>query len=118
MIPLLTIESMIGDATLSFSVATALSPASTAFNTFLMALRNLDRAAILRARRLMVCSARFSADLILATAFPDRLEKRGANSADVRPVRQAKTGFCARIERWTRPDSPVGNSGVTAQCVA
>ncbi len=67
MMPLLTIESMIGPATFKFAAASSLLPATTALVTFFMAVRNFDRSAMLWARRLMVWRARFSADLILAT---------------------------------------------------
>ena len=42
-------------------------PAPTAFNTFLMEVRRRERAAMLWARRLTACLARFSADLMFAT---------------------------------------------------
>lgn len=69
MMPLLTIESMTGTAALSLAAASALSPVSTAFTTLLIAVRSFDRVATLAARRLTVCFARFSADLILATGL-------------------------------------------------
>ena len=54
MTPLFTAESMIGPAAFSFAAASSLLPALTALTTPLMAVRSLERAATLRARRLMV----------------------------------------------------------------
>ncbi len=54
MIPLLTIESMIGAAAFRFAAASSLLPASTAFVTLLIAVRSLERNAMLWARRLTV----------------------------------------------------------------
>src|SRR5262245_50673012 len=82
MMPLFTMESMTGAASLNLAAAAALSPDSTAASTLLTAVRNLDRAAMLRARRLTVWWARFSADLILAT---ERVDSK--KEARILPIR-------------------------------
>src|SRR5688500_17579604 len=91
--PLFTAESMTGVAALRFATASSLLPASTAFTTPLMAVRSLDRAATLRARRLTVWRARFSADLILAT--DEGLQKRGAILPMEGRQRKPEVGDCA-----------------------
>src|SRR5690349_19925201 len=104
MMPLFTMESMTGPAAFSLALASALSPVSMAFSTLLMAVRNLERRAMLWARRLMVWRARFSADLILATDVSGCAEKRGANSADEGPPRQAeKAGLGPKSAVVSRP---------------
>ena len=60
-------RSRIGWATAKASCAPLASLASSAFRTFLTAVRSCERWALLRALRTMVCLARFLADLILAT---------------------------------------------------
>src|SRR5262245_48699379 len=94
---------MIGPAAFRLATASSLLPASTALVTLLIAVRSLEREAMLWARLLMVWRARFSADLILATndylkSCPGMrrrardterdVQKRAANCADERAVRQ------------------------------
>ena len=67
---LLTIESMTGVAALTLAEASSFLPALTAARAPLTAVRNLERVAMLLARRFTFCLARFSADLILATEYP------------------------------------------------
>src|ERR1044072_1738633 len=100
--PLFTAESMIGPAGFSFARAWSLSPAFTAFTTPLMAVRSLERPATLRARRLIVCLARFSADLILATVV-----KAPKRRTRILPIRAAPGKGEVRAEpqnarKWLR----------------
>src|SRR5690606_3410805 len=67
MMPFVTMVSITGWAALSAAAAWVLSPLPTAARTFLMELRRRERAAMLCARRLTACRARFSEDLMFAT---------------------------------------------------
>jgi hypothetical protein len=68
--PLLAMRSISGTAALYSVLATALLPAVTAANTFLIWVRILERSVMLWLRRLMLWRARLRADLILATKIP------------------------------------------------
>src|SRR6478609_11725903 len=62
-------ESITGCATLNSSAALALSPASTAFCTFLITVRNCERSAVLAALSLTSCRARFSPEAMRTVFF-------------------------------------------------
>src|SRR5262245_35307715 len=94
MMPLLTIVSMTGWASLNAAAALVLSPALIAVSTFLTDVRKRERAATLWARRLTDCLARFSADLMFAT--DESLLERPAHA--LRGWRKKSRAFWARAQ--------------------
>jgi hypothetical protein len=89
--PLPTILSISGTAARKLSWASGLSPAATARSTLFIAVRILDRNAMLCRRRVVFCRARFFADWIFAKVDPDR--GGGEKGGIIRsPRKQVKLG--------------------------